>query len=213
MTAMPPAAGDPMTAVLVQLAAFGEHLAGLDSREAGHYAALSDRVAELARLTAGLGAALDSQTAILAQLEARDEQVTALAARLGQDGKSGDHAGVHEPSPSPRRWKPGGQDREVVTRLRAWAEQVYRPGYGRLAAALPSCWEQHPLCLYALDILAELWSVLYLTSPRTPAIVSAQAEYQARILPAIAEQMMSEAARCGHAPARQTAGGQVRSTS
>ena len=77
-----------------------------------------------------------------------------------------------------------GEDREdALDRLRGWVEQVYRPGYGQLAATLGPCWEQHPLCLYGLDVLAELWSVLYLQAGRTPAVVSAQAEFQARIVP------------------------------
>ena len=48
---------------------------------------------------------------------------------------------------------------EPVTRLQAWVERVYRPGYGHLAAGLGPCWPSHDLCLYGLDILAELWSV------------------------------------------------------
>jgi hypothetical protein len=79
-------------------------------------------------------------------------------------------------------------------------DQVYRPGYGHLAAALAPCWEAHDLCLYGLDILSALWSVLYLQPERTPGLVSAQAEYQARILPALAAQLRTETTGCGHAP-------------
>jgi hypothetical protein len=86
-------------------------------------------------------------------------------------------------------------------------EQVYRPGYGQLAATLGPCWGDHPLRLYALDIASELWSVLYLQARRTPGMLSAQAEYQTRILPALAEQMMIETQRCGHAQHRRTANG------
>ena len=42
---------------------------------------------------------------------------------------------------------------------------------------------------------------------RTPGMLSAQAEYQTRILPALAEQMMTETHRCGHAQHRRTANG------
>ena len=49
-----------------------------------------------------------------------------------------------------------------------------------------------------LDIAAALWAVLYLQPDRTPALVSAQAEYQAWILPALAAQLMAETTRCGH---------------
>ena len=68
-------------------------------------------------------------------------------------------------------------------------DQVYRPGYGHLAAALGPCWPAHDLCLYALDIASGLWSVLYLQPGRAPGLLSAQAEYQARILPALAAQL------------------------
>ena len=77
-------------------------------------------------------------------------------------------------------------------------QQVYQPGYGHLAATLGPCWTSHDLCLYGLDIAAELWSLLYLQPARTPALVSAQAEYQARILPALADQLRLETSHCGH---------------
>ena len=37
-----------------------------------------------------------------------------------------------------------------------------------------------------------------------PALLSAQAEYQARILPALAGQLAAETARCGHTRPRST---------
>jgi type IV secretion system protein VirD4 len=77
----------------------------------------------------------------------------------------------------------------------------YRPGYGHLAAALRPCWPEHDLCLYGLDILHQLWSALYLQPQRTTGLLSAQAEYQARILPALAAQLAAETTRCGHRPA------------
>ena len=75
---------------------------------------------------------------------------------------------------------------------------MYRPGYGHLAATLGPCWEAHDLCLYGLDILAQLWQALYLQPVRSSALLSAQAEYQARILPAIAAQLMAETTSCVH---------------
>ena len=40
--------------------------------------------------------------------------------------------------------------------------------------------------------------MLYLQPGRNPGLVSAQAEYQARILPALADQLRIETNRCGH---------------
>ena len=90
---------------------------------------------------------------------------------------------------------------EALGRLRAWVEQIYRPGYGHLAAALGPCWDQHPLCLYGLDWLMELWSVRYLTPERGPSALASQAEWQTRLLPALAEQLYLETTRCQHAQA------------
>jgi hypothetical protein len=113
-----------------------------------------------------------------------------------------DDDGRYQPDPAPPWWRLALADRaEPLARLRAWVEQVYRPGYGHLAATLAPCWEAHDLCLYALDIAAALWSVLYLQPERTPGLLSAQAEYQARILPALAAQLMTETTRCAHHPA------------
>jgi hypothetical protein len=77
---------------------------------------------------------------------------------------------------------------------------VYRPGYGHLAELAP-CWAEHNLCLHALDILSQLWCALYLRPDRTAGVLSAQAEYQARILPALSAQMRAETAGCDHNPA------------
>jgi hypothetical protein len=90
---------------------------------------------------------------------------------------------------------------DAIGRLRAWVSHVYCPSYGQLAALLPLCWEQHPLCLNTLDWLSELWSVLYLTAERTPEILAAAAEWQIRLLPAAADQMAIEADGCQHTTA------------
>ncbi len=130
--------------------------------------------------------------------QALTAQIASLAGRLAQDD-AGNDPGGYQPGPAPAWWTLPPADRhEPLARLRAWVEQVYRPGYGYLAAALGSCWEAHDLCLYALDIASALWSALYLQPGRTPALLSAQAEYQARLLPALAEQLRAETHSCGH---------------
>ena len=84
---------------------------------------------------------------------------------------------------------------------------MYRPGYGHLAASLAPCWEAHDLCLYGLDIAASLWSVLYLQPIRTPGLISAQAEFQSRILPTLADQLRIETSWCAHPRGPAPAGG------
>jgi len=176
---------DPITAIVDQLAACAEQLTRLDTREAGHHTAISGRLAELTGQAAAIGHIVQEHAAAVAQLTAPSQ--------------TDPDAGGYHSEPAPAWWKLTADDRhEPVTRLRAWVEQVYRPGYGHLAASLGPCWDQHDLCLYGLDILAGLWSVLYLQPGRSPGLVSAQGEYQARILPAVADQLRIETNRCGH---------------
>ena len=201
---------DPaMTAALHQLTETRERLAGLETREAGHFRSLGDKLTELTSLAAGLGGTVRDQGAALSALQGLDEQVAQLATRVAEilPGPDGDTS-VYRPGPAPRWWKLRGDAREhALDKLRAWVAEVYRPGYGQLAATLGPCWDQHPLCLYGLDILSELWSLLYLQDRRSTAMLSAQAEFQARIMPALAEQLMIETSRCGHAQARKSTNG------
>jgi hypothetical protein len=201
---------DPaMTAALHQLSETRERLAVLDARETDHFRAIGAKLTELGRLAAGLGDAVKDQDVALSALHGLDQQVAQLAARVAEilPGEDGD-ASLYRPAAAPRWWKLHGEAREkALDKLRAWVAEVYRPGYGQLAATLGPCWDQHPLCLYGLDILSELWSVLYLTAQRHPAALSAQAEFQARILPALTEQLMIETTRCGHAQARKSING------
>jgi hypothetical protein len=152
----------------------------------------------------------DPIPAVLDQLAAHHEQLARLGrsvqdlqttlAKLVDAPLAGQDAADHLASPVPKWWKlSADQRREPLSRLRAWVEQIYRPGYGHLAASLGPCWEAHDLCLYGLDILAELWSLLYLQDQRSAGLLSAQAEYQARILPAVSSQFMTETTGCGHA--------------
>ncbi len=164
----------------------------------------------------------DQLTAALDQLAAQREQIARLDAR--EAGHYTTLTGLltgltARTSPNPARDNPDGyqpeaapawcniapQDRrDPVARLGAWVDQVYRPGYGHLAAALGPCWPAHDLCLYTLDIAAALWSALYLQPARDTALLSAQAEYQARILPALAAQLTAETTGCDHHPAGYT---------
>ena len=176
---------DPITAIVDQLAAHAEQLNRLDTRHADHHAAVSARLAELTGQTAALGHVVEEHAAALTRLTAPSP--------TGPDGDG------YCPEPAPAWWKLTAGDRpEPIARLRAWVEQVYQPGYGHLAATLGPCWPAHDLCLYGLDIMSGLWSVLYLQPRRTTGMLSAQAEYHARILPALADQLRLETSHCGH---------------
>jgi hypothetical protein len=196
---------DPLTAALDQLAAHHEQLSQLDAREARHYAALAGQLTQLAGTLTTVASALRDDTTALARIEAIERTVAGLAASLA--GPADDGGGGHQPGPAPAWWQLTGTERqEAAVPLRAWVTQVYQPGYGHLAVTLGPCWEAHDLCLYGLDILAQLWAVLYSPAARSSGLLSAQAEYQARILPAIAAQLAAETTGCRHDPARSHPG-------
>ena len=154
-----------------------------------------DQLTQLTELVTGIGDTLREHQAALEKL------AQTPPADADPDG--------YRPSTPPSWWKLAAADRaEPIARLQAWIEQVYRPGYGHLAATLAPCWSSHDLCLYGLDILSDLWSVLYLQPERTPRTLSVQAEYQARILPALADQLRIETNTCGHPRSSAPAAGQ-----
>jgi hypothetical protein len=202
--------GEGLGAALIQLAGHAERIGSLDAREASHHQDITARLGEVASSVTSLtirigaiGSTLSRQDAILSSLDGLDNQVAALAHQLTAIGTTGgeDQDG-YQPVPPPRWWKLTGPERQTaLDRLTAWVENIYRPSYGRLAAMLPACWQHHPLCLFTLDWLSELWSVLYLSPTRNPASLAGQAEWQTRLLPAAAEQMALDATRCHHGAA------------
>jgi hypothetical protein len=150
---------DVVTGIMLQITQHAERLALLDQREAGHCREMTDRLDELVQQLAETREQVDAihdlaarQAALLETLNGLDQQVSALATRLTQmtaAGSRNEDGETYQPASAPRWWKLDGSERdEAVNRLRAWVEQIYRPGYGHLAAALGTCWDQHPLCLY-----------------------------------------------------------------
>jgi hypothetical protein len=205
LTAMTDVNGsEGMTALLLQLADLTRQLAALDERQAASTRQFRERLAALAAIVADLKGTVASQAEALAAVDRLERRVGELTAPAGD----GDQPPGYRPSSAPRFWKPGdpGLDQAVV-RLRSWVDQVYRPGYGHLAAGLGQCWEQHPLCLYVLDWLSELWSVLYLAPARTQGTLAGQAEWHTRLLAAAAEQLARETRGCVHGAGRRRPAG------
>ena len=164
----------------------------------------ADKLAALERLVATLGADIRQQADRTARLQVLEDAVATLTARVAEvlpDDQGA--ARVYTPRPAPRWWNLTGQAREAeIGRLRGFVDQVYRTGFGHLAARLRPCWDSHDLCLYCLDIAAELHAVLYLQSRRTVALLNGQAEYATRVLPALADLMSTETrSACQHHPA------------
>jgi hypothetical protein len=197
--------GEPegLTAVLLQLAGLTQKLSELGQRQAGDTRDLNERITTLASAISELQGTTAGHAQTLAALDGLDRQVAELAAAAaGHIPADGDGSG-YQPPVAPKFWKLDGPARDAaIGKLRAWVEQVYRPGYGHLAAGLGECWEQHPLCLYILDWLSELWSVLYLAPTRTAGTLAGQAEWHTRLLAAAAEQLARETRGCTHATSR-----------
>ena len=198
---------DGLTAVLLQLAGITQKLAELDQRQADDARDLTQRVAALASTVNELKGTATSHAEALTALDGLDRQVAELIAKTGSHDPNGDGARPADQAPAaPKFWKLDGPARDqAIGKLRAWVEQVYRPGYGHLAASLGECWEQHPLCLYVLDWLSELWSVLYLAPTRTAGTLAGQAEWHTRLLAAAAEQLARETRNCAHHATRHRA--------
>ena len=194
---------DPLAAALAKLATVHDHMTALDSRESAHHAELAGQLTRLADISAAVNRALAENNVALGRLDALDRQVADLARRRTADGKDDSKSeDGYRPRPAPAWWKVSGDERRApVAELADWVEHVYRPGYGHLAAVLGGCWAEHDLCLYGLDIASQLWCALYLQPERSTSLLSAQAEYQGRILPALAEQLAAETTRCRHTPA------------
>jgi hypothetical protein len=194
---------EALAAALLQLSAHTEKLAELDAREAEHSAEIGDRVAALTSLASAMRRTLEDQGDILAGVKDLDSRLLEIAARIDDLALADDADLGYQPARAPRFWQLHGEPREeAIGKLRAWVEQIYQPGYGQIAATLGACWDQHPFCLYALDWLSELWSVLYLQPRRTTGNLAGQAEWQTRLLTAAAEQMAAETARCEHSVLR-----------
>jgi hypothetical protein len=200
---------DPLAAALDQIATLRNHLADLDAREAAHHTELSRHLGQLAASAGTVSRDLAGRTAqagaeTLARLDALDRRVAELARQLpgpGGEGAAGGDGYQAPPAPEWRKLTPDARQ-EPIARLHDWVEHVFRPGYGHLAVLRP-CWPQHDLCLYGLDLASQLWCTLYLQPGRPASLLAAQADYQVRILPALAAQLTEETTSCGHAPAGQ----------
>ena len=193
---------ESLSAVLIQIAEHSDRISGLSAREESHHRDVSARLADLLTAVAELRGAVTEQAEILAGLSGLDQRVAVIAERLAAAEADEDENGpaAYTPVPAVRWWKASPEEREEATaRLAGWVEQIYRPAYGHLSAHLGRCWQSHPLCLFTLDWLSELWTVLYLQPTRSARTLAGQAEFHTRILPAAAELMALETTRCEHA--------------
>jgi len=181
-----------LTAALLQITAHAERLGQLEARVIANLDECQLATGGIAGAITDLRSLVEEQGRLLAAV---DELVKTIVPPDSDDGPG------YKPRPPVHWWKLTDHERQkAVDRLAAWVEQVYRPWYGHLAVLLAVCWRDHPLCLVGLDIVSELHAVLYFQPKRTASLLSAQAEFQTRILPAFAEQFRAETSKCTHRP-------------
>ncbi len=182
---------DPgLTAALLKITEHAGRLALVERR-------VTDNLSQCEMTTAGLSGAVLDLRAVVEQQGTLLESVNDLVRGL-LPPPDGDGPKPYQIRPSVHWWSASAKDRrKAVEHLQSWVDTVYRPHYGHLAVMLAPCWADHELCLVNLDVLSELHSALYFNK-RTQSILAAQAEYNTRILPATAELLRAETARCPH---------------
>jgi hypothetical protein len=158
-------------------------------------AGLRDEVSELA---AARKRDTARQVAMASALRRRTRQMDTAGTRkaIRQQQRAKPPVRGYQPIPAPRWHLLDGREREqAVARLRAWADTVFRPGYGHLAAQVGPCWEQHDLCLHQLAWLSEMHTAIFLAPER---LLSSEADWHVRLLPAAVALMAEETGRCDH---------------
>lgn len=184
---------DGLTAALLKITEHAERLGQLE-------ASVTANLDECQVATAGLAGAITDLSQLVEEQGRLIESVSDLVKTIVPPSGD-DPADRYELRPPVLWWKLSEtQLRKEIDHLAAWVEQVYRPWYGHLATGLGHCWQDHRLVLVGLDVMSELHSVLTFQPKRTTALLSAQAEFQTRILPAFNEQFKVETGRCSHRP-------------
>ena len=156
---------------------------------------------------------LDSVSRTLAQQAEVLETIPGLASTVAELGSLLPPAlkeNTYEPAGTRRWWwelDPGSKEAsgtpqerqqardEAIADLREWVDTIYRPYFGWLSEPLGECWDKHLMALVIIDALCEMWSYLYLSAPRTPALLSRQMEFQVRAVKELAEQLARECPR------------------
>ncbi len=184
-----------VTAALIQAGELKTSLGELDERERSDYERVRHAMDTLDGSILALSRTVGNHSDLLAGFKALRDKVHELAALLPpvlSDEK-------YQPSETPLWWEADWPGRgEKIATLRNFVREIWTPLYGHLSSPLGECWPQHPLALVVLDYVSEMWSVLHLNASRSIRDLAAQAEYQTRVLPALAEQLNKETTNCVH---------------
>jgi Protein of unknown function (DUF2934) len=189
--------------LILQLTELADRVGQVDGREAEHWAQAREQLADLATKVTAMRGDITDQAAILASLDGLDETVAELAAQISALAPAIEMDNGYRLRAPVKWWSISPEEKaEAVAHLRAWVQDVYVPGFGRMAEALPECWSRHPFCLLTVEYLSELWCLFQLREPRTTSSLANLAELVTRILPTAVAQMAAECKGCDHPSGR-----------
>ena len=153
-----------------------------DAALAATLAQLSDLQDQVSVLAAARDRDAARLRAMMASRRRPHARVDVMARKTIRRQRRGNPAPAgYQPIPAPRWWRLQGRERaEALARLRAWADTVFRPGYGHLAGQVGPCWEQHDLCLYQLAWLSEMHTAIFLSPGR---VLASEADWHTRFMP------------------------------
>lgn len=200
---------------LLRITQIAGRIGALDEREQAHHGEHDTKLSNLFKLYHGQRNAINEQRQLLAAFDGMPGQVRDLATRVaelaglsaGEDGQD-DEEPFWLPKPTLMWWEefaglpPERRDqlladrRERLQDVISWVSDIFRPGYGYIAEALPGCWAQHPLLVHVLDTAAEAWRYLYMNPTRGWGTLQNQLELQTRWLPALRLQFEAEGKNC-----------------
>ena len=191
---------------LTQIGALKAGLESLDGQAEKDRTHTSETLAGVKQAVDSVSKTLARQAEVLDAIPGLRSQVADLLALLPPVLKDS----AYDPADTRRWWwdlEPGNEEApgtredrqkardEALADLREWVDTIYRPYFGWLSEPLGDCWDRHLMALAVIDGLAEMWSYLYLTAPRTPALLSRQLEFQARVAKELADQLARECPR------------------
>jgi hypothetical protein len=203
----PPAAADPVAALMLIVTQLTERNADLEAT----VAKMSTSLSNCWRKTMGQQQQLASQDglaeSVATTLAAFGER---LAAAEGREAEGDDEdSDKWMPPPTFDWWdtyddiadpvereKLAGRRQSRADYLITWATDIYRYAYGHISEPLPACWPDHPLVMHIIDTMSAMWAYYYTRPTRTPGNLREQAQMQVQYMPVWSRQIETELKRC-----------------
>lgn len=199
--------------LLLLVAEQAEKIARLEARLDHNETDFGQRLSNAFKIIQGQRSAIQALDGTNEHFDDLERKIAELAARPAPDAE--EDTGEYEPQPTARWWDPEFSRRgitdtgeetpseadERIEEIQDWLDKVFRPGYqqfSHIENTIPPCWPQHPLMLYLLDMIMEIWKALYLTQSRDTRLLASQAQFQSKILPDLRLQFAEAKSACTH---------------